>query len=60
MYLLLLENYNNNNFIRISLSSNFLASEAIKAFDQFLPALDRFFDLYEELTEKNEEWRYIC
>ena len=32
-------------------STNLLASEAIEAFNQFLPALDRFFDLLDELTE---------
>jgi hypothetical protein len=34
-------------------SIDFLASEAVEAFNQFLPALDRFFDLCEELTEYN-------
>jgi hypothetical protein len=40
-----------NEFITSYKSANDLASEALEAFDQFIPALDRFFDLYEELTE---------
>ena len=34
-------------------SINFLALEAVEAFNQFLPALNRFFDVCEELTEYN-------
>ena len=39
-----------NEFIESYKVTNFLAPEALEAFSQFLPALDRFFGLYEELT----------
>jgi len=39
-------------FVTSYQSTNSLAPEALKAFDQFIEALDNFFDLYEELTEK--------
>jgi len=38
-------------FVKFYKSANNLVSEVLKAFDQFLLALDRFFDLYEKLTE---------
>ena len=38
-------------FVKFYKSGNDLALEALEAFNQFLPALDKFFDLYEELTE---------
>ena len=38
-------------FIKSYKSANNLAPEVLEAFEQFLPALDKFFDLYEELTE---------
>jgi len=40
-------------FVTSHQADNSLASEAIMAFNQFLPALDKFFDLYKELTEHN-------
>ncbi|CAG8533424.1 17103_t:CDS:2 [Funneliformis caledonium] len=40
-------------FITSYKASNSLVLEATKAFDQFLSALDKFFDLYKELTEYN-------
>ena len=33
-------------------TNNHLASEALLAFEQFLPALNKFFDLFEDLTEE--------
>jgi hypothetical protein len=38
-------------FVKSYKSSNDLAFEALEAFDQFLPALDKFFDICEELTD---------
>ncbi len=38
-------------FIKSYKSANNLAPEVLEAFEQFLLALDKFFDLYEELTE---------
>ena len=38
-------------FIKSYKSANNLAPEVLEAFEQFLSALDKFFDLYEELTE---------
>lgn len=42
-----------NEFVTSYKTSNSLALEATEAFDQFIPSLDMFFDLYEELTEHN-------
>jgi len=47
-------------FVTSYKSSNSLALEASEAFDQFIPALDKFFDLYEELTEHNISCDDIC
>lgn len=38
-----------NEFVTSYKTSNSLALEATEAFDQFIPSLDTFFDLYEEL-----------
>ncbi|CAG8697307.1 10950_t:CDS:1, partial [Funneliformis mosseae] len=46
-------------FIKSYKSINSLVSEVSEAFDQFLPALDRFFDLYEKLTENKMRNRDI-
>ncbi|GBB91572.1 hypothetical protein RclHR1_18950001 [Rhizophagus clarus] len=46
-------------FVTSYATTNTLTSEALVAFDQFLQALDKFFNLYEELTENQMENRNI-
>ena len=49
-----------NEFITSYKSANDLASETLEAFDQFLPTLDKLFDLYEKLTENAMRNEDIC